>query len=373
MTAPQYLLPRILSCAVVLAAGRGFGDMLLDDMTATPSEQPTSILEVDLGDGGFVVPELALEQRMPPGHKRDGTRGDPDLVKAHDMLNAGDFRAALEFLDAATDKNPGNSPMHLARGYALANLDRPEEALAAYRKAIDIDQDSALAHAGMGRLLLHLEQRDAAEEMLRKALLIQPDLPAALEDLGRVEESNERFPEALILVERLIAAVPGDPSLLLVRARLLNRTGSPERAVHDLDRVMAAMEPSFMACAERGLSHLMLKQRKEAARDFAHALKLEPDDVSTLNNLAWLLATAPEPNMRRPDLALRLAKKACSLTDAGDFRALDSLAAAAAAKGAYRTAVKVQRRAITVAPEEAHARLQQRLDLYAAGEPLIEE
>ena len=92
-----------------------------------------------------------------------------------------------------------------------------------------------------------------------------------------------------------------------------------------------------------------------------------------MNNLAWLLATAPEPDVRNPDFAFRLARKACDLSAADDFRALDSLAAATAARGGYRAAVKLQEQAIALAPEDARPRLKKRLELYAGGKPLVEE
>ncbi len=49
---------------------------------------------------------------------------------------------------------------------------------------------------------------------------------------------------------------------------------------------------------------------EEALSAYENALNLEPDNPVTLNNMAWLLATASDPGLRDPVRAVRLAEKA---------------------------------------------------------------
>jgi tetratricopeptide (TPR) repeat protein len=67
-----------------------------------------------------------------------------------------------------------------------------------------------------------------------------------------------------------------------------------------------------------------LDRRSEAAEPYRKALELDPEDPAVNNELAWFLATNPEPRLRDPARAVRLAQKAVkAVTDrerSGDYR-----------------------------------------------------
>ncbi len=52
---------------------------------------------------------------------------------------------------------------------------------------------------------------------------------------------------------------------------------------------------------------------EQAASAYDSALELKPDSAIALNNYAWLLATAPDPAFRKPELALALARRAAAI------------------------------------------------------------
>lgn len=82
------------------------------------------------------------------------------------------------------------------------------------------------------------------------------------------------------------------------------------------------------------------------------------------NNLAWVLATCPDPEHRDGRKALRLARQ--HVYELGDESAssLDTLAAAYAEAGDFVTAVEVQQRAIEIASEWELDEFMVRLDSY---------
>ena len=57
-------------------------------------------------------------------------------------------------------------------------------------------------------------------------------------------------------------------------------------------------------------SRCELGRHAEAAEPYRKALELEEDDPNVNNEMAWFLATNPEPNLRDAARAVRLAKKA---------------------------------------------------------------
>ena len=88
----------------------------------------------------------------------------------------------------------------------------------------------------------------------------------------------------------------------------------------------------------RGDALLSMGRRGEAIADFEKAAAQQPKDKDVLNNLAWLLATAPEDKLRDGKRAVTLATQACELTDYKEDYILSTLAAAYAETGDFDNA-----------------------------------
>jgi len=79
------------------------------------------------------------------------------------------------------------------------------------------------------------------------------------------------------------------------------------------------------------------------------ALEYDLDHHHALNNLAWIRATHPDSEMRDPDKALMMAKKACRLTEYQNVGYIDTLAASFAASGDFANAITNAQKAIELA------------------------
>jgi len=114
---------------------------------------------------------------------------------------------------------------------------------------------------------------------------------------------------------------------------------------------------------------------REAVSHYRAALRIHPRHLESLNNLAWLLATARDPALRRPDEAVRLASAAHELAG-GDPNVADTLAAAHAAAGHYARAAAVLEQALArvdpTADPTLRAALEARLRLYRQHRPYRE-
>lgn len=97
---------------------------------------------------------------------------------------------------------------------------------------------------------------------------------------------------------------------------------------------------------ERGMMEKCIAEYREA-------LRLKPDLLKSLNNLAWLLATNPNPKNRNGADAVRLAEQVCRATDYQSPFVLDTLAAAYASAGRYSEAVDAVQKALLLLPETA--------------------
>jgi spermidine synthase len=105
-------------------------------------------------------------------------------------------------------------------------------------------------------------------------------------------------------------------------------------------------------------------------------VRIRPDFQTAANNLAWLLATARDPSLRDPALAVSFAERAAALSAAPDPSVLDTLAAAYAAAGRYGEAARVAEQALrqveAAGPPAFAGQIRARLALYRAGRPYQE-
>lgn len=114
----------------------------------------------------------------------------------------------------------------------------------------------------------------------------------------------------------------------------------------------------------------------DAINGYRRALKLNPDLVEALNNLAWILATTETDRLRDGAEAVRLAERACQLTHYRTPIMLGTLAAAYAEAGRFPEAIEAGEKARQLAlagfdPALAETN-QQLLQLYRAGRPYRE-
>jgi len=129
---------------------------------------------------------------------------------------------------------------------------------------------------------------------------------------------------------------------------------------------------SVAAIYGRGLAYSALKQYELAIQDFDQVLRVDPDFSGAYNELAWLLATAEKPSVRDGPRTIKLATRACGMTDWKNLSYLDTLAAAYARAGDFAQTVEWEQRATASQDAVKQTRLE-RLQLYRAGKAWPED
>ena len=97
----------------------------------------------------------------------------------------------------------------------LGELDRHEEAIEAYDKAIEINPQDAAASSYSGALLFNLGNLDEASQKVQDALNIDENLTSALSLKGRIKIEEKDYDAASKCFRRAISLDAGNPSLLL--------------------------------------------------------------------------------------------------------------------------------------------------------------
>ena len=103
---------------------------------------------------------------------------------------------------------------------------------------------------------------------------------------------------------------------------------------------------------------------RQAVAQLRQVVLLEPDSVEALNNLGWLLATAPDDTLRDGVAAVQYAERASKLPPVKEMCVPGTLAAAYAEAGRFPEAVATAERAIkleTDAGETRFANINQQL------------
>jgi len=147
--------------------------------------------------------------------------------------------------------------------------------------------------------------------------------------------------------------------------------GKTEAALRHLE-IALEIDP-WRASAQGGIAGILC-QRGDFAGALARyrqALQIAPNLAEALNNLAWLLATCPEASLRDGPEAVRLAERACQLTEYHRTAMVGTLAAAYAEAGRFPEAVTHAEMACALAAQAGDqallARNQQLLELYRNG------
>lgn len=195
--------------------------------------------------------------------------------------------------------------------------------------------------------------------------------------LGLPIKKEAREPAIVSLLRQEVAETPDDPSVHHLLAIVLAASGDGAAAGAEW-RQLVTSHPNFeLPYVAWGIQLLTERQYATGVELLQEGLKQHPNSPIICNTLAWLLATAPDDSVRKPDEAVRLSELACTWTGYRDSELLDTLAASYAAAGKFGEAVRFQQEAIKAATQigqnVAVVRYRDRLKLYEMGIPYLEQ
>jgi tetratricopeptide (TPR) repeat protein len=207
------------------------------------------------------------------------------------LLGRGDSQGGLAILKRGVDDNPGSAAVKIEYARALADADRPEEALTVLRQAEAqmIYGQHEVVVVTFGVTLSRMGRFQEAAECFRRALEIEPDNAAAARDLGYCLYRTGLFAEAVSFYKRAEAGLPEDP----------------------------------VVPAELALCQAALKDYAAAAASFEKAVRLGPSQ-QTYFNYAMMTAESGDlvkavslmtASLDQAPQDARLARKAASLLE----------------------------------------------------------
>jgi tetratricopeptide (TPR) repeat protein len=145
-----------------------------------------------------------------------------------------------------------------------------------------------------------------------------------------------------------------------------------EAAIADFEKAEQVLPELASVLSPIGDTYAAKGDYDKAIKAFEAAIKKLPTNLPAKAELAWLRATCPQEKYRNGADAVASAKELCQRSAYSNWRTLDILAAASAAKGDFTEAVQWGERAVQLAPAKKRAECQARLTLYRDKKPYHE-
>ena len=243
---------------------------------------------------------------------------------------------ALKFFNEAYSIKPDNVDIINNLGLAYMKTGDYTKAVEFFTKALSIEPNNHTIHNNLGNTYLDAGQIDKAEIEYRTALKLKSDYTIGILNLAKVLERKKQFGEVTYLYNQLIEI---DPENLRYKESL-------------------------------GIIYLKQGLWEKAIGINREILSNDPDNHGAMNNLARILAACPDGKFRDGQESIKLAKRACELTNWITDAYIDTLAAAYAEIGDFENAVNTEKEAIKLAPKQFQSQLKSHLDLYLEHKPL---
>jgi tetratricopeptide (TPR) repeat protein len=211
---------------------------------------------------------------------------------------------------------------------------------------------------------------EGAIDDLTDALSVDPHFSLYVER-GRARRAKGDLDGAIKDYTEALRLEPGYSVAHNNRGIVWEAKGDFAKAIQDYTDAIKSDPKYSTPWRNRGLVHQRRGEYKLAAADFTEAAQLDPKNSVVLDDLAWILATCPDASVRNGKEALRLAKRACELTDNRDTLLLETLAAAYAETGDFVSAVDIQKKVLADKEYEKKYGVSARdkLKLYESNKP----
>jgi len=187
---------------------------------------------------------------------------------------------------------PDHIEAHHNLGNALFAAGQFEDAAAQYRRVLDLDPNVAEAHGNLGNALRSLGRYDEAILSYRRALALKPQFAAAHSNLSDALRDVGRLDEAMASSRRAIELDPEVAGAYNTLGNALLDSGALDAAVAAYRRALV-LDPEFTAAATNlGMALRLLGHAAEAEVIVRRALESQPENVAALVLLAELQADA---------------------------------------------------------------------------------
>ena len=214
------------------------------------------------------------------------------LRQANSAVRERRFDDAIPTLKAVLAGDPRNAFATLILGSAYMGRGSSREAIAQFRRYLELVPTSSYAHQWMAICHVRLGERELALKEAEAALALDPKFTDARVLKAGVLASRGEHAAAVAVLREAIATDPAKPMLRLDLAKILAEAGRRDEARAEFETILK-LEPTS-AAALTGLGAVLAEQGDVAGAEatLRKALASEPAAAQARLNLAQLLEKA---------------------------------------------------------------------------------
>jgi tetratricopeptide (TPR) repeat protein len=243
-------------------------------------------------------------------------------LATHDQVDRASAEAAR-----AVQIDPLNAAARGLHALGLSELGNNAEAVREAERAVELTPMDSEAHLN---LAIAAERNDVERAIAeaRRAIELGPENFSAYQLLMKCLVDSGRYNEAAAFAPEWLAISPFDAAAHSSFAKALAQTGDLSSAARQLGYVMMLRPNAEEALTQLHQNLVSLAKAPDGLQRLRDIAMNAPDSPRMLDELAWLLATYPDSSSRDGAEAVRLAERACAITDRREPALLATLAAA---------------------------------------------
>jgi Flp pilus assembly protein TadD len=216
-------------------------------------------------------------------------QSDEHNSRGIELADRGWLEEAIREFKKAIELDPNSAHAHDNLATVFAEKGQYTEALTAYLTALKLEPDSATAHYNLA-CFLSVHGADFAIAEYKEAIALDPEYPDAHLNLGLSYLESDRVDDARRELKAAMELDPNDPAPRHELAALMMDEGDYRGAITLLKDVVKLEAKNFDAWLDLGICYAQKGFYEEADRAYTQARALRADDALLTYNHAALFA-----------------------------------------------------------------------------------
>ncbi len=259
------------------------------------------------------------------------------------------YDVAASEIAKAVKSDPSNATTRRFLALALDYLNTPTGALEQAEQAVELNPADSACHGQLAEIAAKQGQLERAMSEARRAIELGPENASAHNVLLNCLVQSHRDEEAIAAAADALTVFPFSAETHCTLGVVVARQGDLPNAINQFAYALLLRPDWTEARANLRAGLVLLANSAEGPKHLQDVASLAPDSPIILNDLAWLLATYPNPALRDGQNAVRFAERGCALTGGKNPTLLTTLAAAYAETGRFSDAIDKGEEALSLA------------------------
>jgi serine/threonine-protein kinase len=260
---------------------------------------------------------------------------------------------ASDYAERAARFDPQSSDVQLALGRARLIAGRTADAAESFSRALAQEPNRAEAYVGLAETNEAMGRSADADHAYQRAIQLRPDWSSAFTKYGSFCLARGRYTDALKHFQRAAELLPDSARSYANVGAALQELGRNDEAI-EAHRRAIAIAPSAAAYSNIGMIEFSTGRYADAARSFAKAADITPNDFQVWTNLGDAQRWS-----RSPDAAMAYGRAIAAAHSALEINSKNALARAVIASclaktGRFAEAETEVRQAITLDPTSGY-------------------